>query len=151
MKTEHLLTFTVDIGRNSPVGTGPYGTRAIAEVAGGTFEGPRLNGVIRPPGADWVLVDGTGHGRIDVRLLFETDDGANVYVTYTGVLELNEAITAALAGALETQFGDNYFVTQVRFETGHERYAWLNHVVAIGEGRVLPDQVQYRVFRCDPG
>jgi hypothetical protein len=151
MKTEHLLTFTVDIGQNSPVGAGPYGTRAIAEVAGGTFEGPRLKGVIRPPGADWVLVDETGHGRIDVRMLFETDNGANLYVTYTGVLEINEATTAALASGSETQFGDNYFVTQIRFETGHERYAWLNHVVAIGEGRVLPGQVQYRVFRCDPG
>lgn len=151
MKTEHLLTFTATIGANRPVGAGPYGTRAIAEVTGGSFEGPRLKGRIRTPGADWVLIDATGHGRIDVRALFETDDGANIYVTYTGVLQLTEAISAALAGTGETQFGDNYFVTQVRFETGDERYAWLNHVVAVGEGRLLAGQVQYRVYRCDPG
>lgn len=151
MKTEHLLTFTATIGANRPVGAGPYGIRAIAEVTGGSFEGPGLKGRILSPGADWVLIDATGHGRVDVRALFETDDGANIYVTYTGVLELTPAVSAALAGSGETDFGDSYFVTQVRFETGHERYAWLNHVVAVGEGRLLEGQVQYRVHRCDPG
>ncbi|MEZ5557616.1 MAG: DUF3237 domain-containing protein [Pseudomonadales bacterium] len=151
MKLEPLLTFTATIGSNLPVGNGPYGNRAIAEVTGGRFEGPRLRGRVLPPGADWVLVDATGHGRVDVRVLFQTDDGANIYVTYTGVLELNEAAGRALAGGPETQFGDSYFVTQLRFETGASGYAWLNHVVAVGEGRLMPGQVQYRVHHCVPG
>ena len=108
MRLEHLLTFTVVIGENTPIGGGPYGNRAIAAVTGGIVEGPSLRGTIQPPGADWVLVDANLRGRIDVRLIFRTDDGANIYVTYTGVLELNEAITNALAGKGETQFGDSY-------------------------------------------
>jgi hypothetical protein len=151
MQLDHLLTFIVDIGRNTPVGAGPYGNRAIAAVDGGTFEGPSLRGTILPPGADWVLVDANGRGRVDVRLIFQTDDGANIYVTYTGVIELNDAIAKAMAGRGETRFGDNYFVTQLRFETGAPRYAHLNYVVAIGEGRMRPGQVEYRVFRCVPG
>ena len=151
MHLEHLLTFTVVIGENTPIGAGPYGNRSVAAVAGWTFEGPALRGTIAPPGADWVLVDEKRHGRIDVRLIFRTDDGANIYVTYTGVLELNDAIAKGLAGTGETQFGDNYFVTQLRFETGAPRYAYLNYVVAVGEGRMLPGHAQYRVFRCVPG
>jgi hypothetical protein len=151
MKLEHLFTFTAAIGQNVPIGAGPYGNRAIAAVTGGTFEGPGLRGTILPPGADWVLIDESGRGRIDVRLIFRTDDGANLYVTYTGVLELNDAIAKALTGSGETQFGDNYFVTQLRIETGAAKYAHLNYAVAIGEGRMLPSQVQYRVFRCVPG
>jgi len=151
VQLDYLLTFTVVIGENTPIGGGPYGNRSIAAVSGGTFEGPTLRGHILPPGADWVLVDANRRGRIDVRLIFRTDDGANIYVTYTGVLELNEAVSKGLAGGGETQFGDNYFVTQLRFETGAPRYTHLNYVVAVGEGRMLPGQVQYRVFRCAPG
>lgn len=151
MRLDHLLTFTVDIGQNTPIGGGPYGNRSIAAVNGGTFEGPALRGTIQPPGADWVLVDANRRGRIDVRLIFRTDDGANIYVTYTGVLELNDAIANGMAGRGETQFGDNYFVTQLRFETGAPRYTHLNYVVAVGEGRMLPGQVEYRVFGCVPG
>jgi hypothetical protein len=38
-------------------------------------------------------------------------------------------------------------MTQPRFETGDSRYAWLNSVVAVAEGRVLPNAVEYRVFQ----
>jgi hypothetical protein len=151
VKLEHLFTFDAAIGANVPIGSGPYGSRAIAAVTGGTFDGPGLRGTIVPPGADWVLIDANNRGRIDVRLVFRTDDGANLYVTYTGVLELNDAITRALGGTGETQFGDNYFVTQLRIETGAPKYAHLNYAVAIGEGRMLPGRVQYRVYRCVPG
>ncbi len=151
MQLEHLLTFTADIGGNTAIGNGPYGMRAIAEVSGGSFEGPKLAGRIIPPGADWVLVDATGHGRIDVRLTLVTDDGANIYMYYTGVIELTPALTSAMAEGRETQFGDNYLVTHVRFETGADNYQWLNHVVAIGEGRGVPGGVQYRLYHCRPG
>jgi hypothetical protein len=64
---------------------------------------------------------------------------------YNGVLLLNDKVLQAMASAGETQFGDTYFVTQPRFETGDERYAWLNSVMAVAEGRTLPNAVEYRV------
>jgi hypothetical protein len=42
-------------------------------------------------------------------------------------------------------------MTQPRFETGDSRYAWLNRVVAVAEGRVLPSAVAYRVFKLVNG
>ena len=68
-----------------------------------------------------------------------------------GVLVMNEKVQAALAGGGETGFGDTYFMTQPRFETGDEGYAWLNRVVAVGEGRSLPGAVEYRIFECANG
>jgi hypothetical protein len=39
-----------------------------------------------------------------------------------------------------------YFRTTPRFETGHERYAWLNTLVCVGYGWFGAGAVGYRVF-----
>ena len=78
----------------------------------------------------------------------ETDDGAFVYIQYYGLIEINEKIQAAMASSEGTDFGDQYFRTTPRFETGDPRYAWLNQSVFVGEGRFYPGfGVEYRVYR----
>ena len=64
-----------------------------------------------------------------------------------GVLVVDEKLATALAEGRETQYGDTYFMTQPRFETGDPRYAWLNSTVAVSQGRVLPNAVEYRVYQ----
>ena len=144
-KLEHIVTFRADIGEGINVGATPAGARQIFDVTGGSFEGPRLKGAVLPSGADWVVIGGDGVGRIDVRATLQTDDGANIYVQYYGILELDEKTMAAVAAGEEMDFGDSYFFTAPRFETGDERYAWLNKIVAIGQGRMLPQAVEYRI------
>ena len=39
-----------------------------------------------------------------------------------------------------------YFYTNPMFQTGDERYAWLNQTLAIGRGKVVPGGVEYRVW-----
>lgn len=146
-KLDYLMTYRADLKPPVEVGTGPLGTRRIFDVTGGTFEGPRMKGKIVPSGGDWLLVGSDGVGRLDVRATFETDDGAAIYMQYFGVIELNEKVTRALASGGETGYGDAYFMTQPRFETGDPRYAWLNSVVAVAEGRALPSAVEYRVYQ----
>jgi len=145
-KLEYLMTYRVDLKPPVNVGAGPAGSRQIFDATGGSFEGPRLKGTIQPSGADWMLMGPDGVGRLDVRGTFETDDGALLYVQYQGILVLNDKMAQALATGGELQFGDTYFVTSPRFETGDERYAWLNSVVTIGEGRILPNAAEYRVY-----
>ncbi len=145
-KLEHIATFRADVGDGIDIGAGPAGARQIFDVRGGTFEGPRMKGKVLASGADWVVIGSDGVGRIDVRVTLQTDDGANIYVQYHGVVELNEKVMAALAAGEETDFGDAYFFTAPRFETGDERYAWLNKIVAIGQGRMIPKAVEYRLF-----
>ncbi|MFN6540753.1 MAG: DUF3237 domain-containing protein [Nostoc sp. EkiNYC01] len=145
MKLEPLLTLRVHIAAPLEAGTGPYGTRLIFNIGGGTFEGARLRGKVLPGGGDWILVDGEGVWHMDVRLLLETEDGARIYVQYYGVVVMNEKIGTALASGGVTKYGDTYFMTQPRFETGDARYGWLNRVVAVGEGRLESGVVEYRV------
>ena len=33
-----------------------------------------------------------------------------------------------------------------RFETGDERYAWLNELVCVGEGEPVPGGVAHRIY-----
>ena len=54
-------------------------------------------------------------------------------------------------GGQETDFGDTYFMTSPRFETGDPRYQWLNRIVAVAEGRVLPNAVEYNVYQLVNG
>ncbi len=49
------------------------------------------------------------------------------------------------------QYGDTYFMTQPRFETGDPRYQWINRIVAVAEGRVLPNAVEYHVYQLVNG
>ncbi len=150
MQLIDLFTIRASLGDSSVIGNGPSGLRVIVEVTGGEFKGERLSGTVLTPGADWVVL-GDGFGELDVRLNLLADDGARIYMHYTGVIEQNEAALAATGGAGETSYGEHYFVTQPRFECGHEGYEWLNRIVAVAEGRLTKDGVEYRVFECRPG
>ena len=150
MKLEPLMTYRAELKPPVDAGAGPFGTRMIFEVVGGTFEGARLKGEFLTGGGDWMLIDATATGRLDVRGTMKTDDGAIIYVQYPGVMVINEKAQAALAGG-SFDFGDTYFMIQPRFETGDERYAWLNAVVAVGEGRAGAGWVEYRVYECVNG
>ena len=151
MKLEYLMTYRADLKPPVEVGAGPFGTRSIFDVIGGTAEGPRLKGRFLASGGDWLLVDAEGIGHLDVRGTLETDDGAHIYLHYHGIVELSEKVLAAVAGGEETDYGDTYFMTQPRFETGDPRYRWMNRIVAVAEGRVLPNAVEYRVYQLVNG
>jgi Protein of unknown function (DUF3237) len=144
------LTIRVTLAPPQMIGAVPLGVRVVGGVATGTVAGPRINGTIVGPGADWMLIGADGYGRVDVRLQIETDDGALVYVRYEGLLELNEASSAALLDPTrETAWEEQYFRTTPRFETADERYAWLNRTVFVARGRVRADGIEYEVFRVD--
>jgi len=141
-----LMTMHADLNESVPVGVGPNGNRMIADVTGGYFEGEKLKGEVLASGADWVTIDSEGVGHLDVRIALRTDDGAHIYVQYFGVLIFNDKVNDSFAGIKPAEFGDTYFMTQPRFETGDERYKWLNRTVAVAEGRPLQNAVEYQVF-----
>jgi hypothetical protein len=149
MNLQHEFDYRATLKPALAVGPGPYGMRLFWEVIAGEFEGKRLKGKILTGGGDWLLAGADGFGRLDVRAQFVTDDGAAIYLSYFGVLEMNGKIQQALSdGETGTDFSDQYFRTNPRFETGDPRYTWLNQNLFIAEGRILPRYtVQYKVYR----
>lgn len=130
-----------------PIGPGPVGTRMYYDVKSGSVRGDRLRGTVLG-GGEWALIGPDGFLRIDVRLQVETHDKAHLYIQYSGLLELNDAVQSALEDGSGTDYGEQYFYTNPRIETGDERYAWVNSTFFVGEGHILPDLgVEYRVSR----
>lgn len=147
MELVHEFSFTATLKPPLAIGAGPIGTRMYYEVDGGEVVGDRLHGSVRG-GGEWALIGPDGFLRVDVRLQVETHDGAFLYGQYVGLLEMNAAVQNAVETGKGTDFGDQRFYTNPRFETGDARYSWLNTTFFIGEGRMLPGLgVEYRVWR----
>lgn len=146
LDTEFLFDIEAELDAPLAVGATPLGGRTIFPVTGGRFEGPRLRGEVVPGGADWFLTRANGVGELDVRVTLRTDDGALLYLTYRGVLDAKPEVMARVFAGQEVDLSEYYFRTTPRFETGDERYAWLNALVCVGVGRAAPGKVAYRVF-----
>ena len=128
-----LAARTNDVARPMVKG-GPFGTKVVATVTGGTFVGPNINASTTEGVAagDWLTILAGGSFSLDVRLSLTTHDGADIYVTYTGF-------------GTRTEDGAS-IRTAPRFETGDERYAWLNNRFFVAMGSTTPDGVEYDVY-----
>jgi hypothetical protein len=125
-------------GEAEVIGAAAQGTRAIGCVSG-SFEGPGLKGTIKA--ADWFVTRADGIGEADVRGTLRTDDGALIYMRYTGVLDLRQTGSSTTSGVCQVR-------TAVRFETGTPRYQELNRVQAIGIGEIdfATGQIRYDIY-----
>ncbi|MEU4233726.1 DUF3237 domain-containing protein [Nonomuraea sp. NPDC026600] len=142
---ERLCDFAITFQAMQTFAT-PLGTRMIAVVERGTVEGPRLRGEFLPGGGDWIMVGADRVARLDVRATIRTHDDELVFVTVTGRATLSdEAISRLWAG--ETIGWDEMHARSAPlFETGAERYAWLNSTVAIAVNELSLKHVNYRVY-----
>ena len=128
-----LCTIRIELTEPLILGATPAGTRAIAEVGEAVFEGERLRGRVLSPSADWVTVSAELVATVDVRMHLETHDGAHVYISYHGRSDFSRGIGVA-----------PLYVAPL-FETGDERYTWLNCIQAIGKGELDGTALAYEI------
>lgn len=148
-RTRHLFDIAVDLDPRLDFGGGPIGRRVLFGAAGGSFTGERVRGRVLPTGGDWALFRADGTMTLDVRLSLQTDDDALVHMTYGGRWVIPPEVRADMADPATRHQVDParyYFRTNPLFETGDERYAWLNDVVCVGSGYLLEGAVAYHVF-----
>jgi len=129
-----LLTLQVVVGPPQKLGEVPQGTRVVAPITSGSFEGPRLRGKVLPGGSDWTLLRSDGVLELDLRITMETDDGALIYLTSFGLRHGPPEVLAALARGEPVDPSKYYFRTAPRFETSASQYAFLNQLIAISSG-----------------
>jgi hypothetical protein len=140
------MTLSLTVSGMQPIGATPNGTRRVGLVAGGTFEGPKLRGIVLPGGADWIISRPDGSMTLDVRLVLETDDKATIGMTYRGMRHGPAAAMERLNRGESVDPSEYYFRTSIAFETAAARYDWLNRIIAIGTGRRPPEGPVYDVF-----
>jgi len=118
MNSRPLMLLRLTTAATEEIGVTPHGKLSIFPVTGGSFEGERLRGKVLAGGGDWVTEKADGTFELDLRVTLETEDGALVHMTFTGVRD----------------DANHYFRTLPRFETAAPKYAFLNRLLAVGVG-----------------
>jgi len=145
MASRLLMTLQVVVPPPQRLGAVPLGTRVIAPIASGSFEGARLRGKVLPGGGDWLLLRSDGVLELDLRVTLETDDGALIYMKSFGLRHGPPEVLAALARGESVDPSKYYFRTAVRFETSAPQYAFLNRLIAISYGDRRADGPIYTI------
>lgn len=144
MNLRHLLKLTVVVATPQRVGPSPLGTRAIAPVTGGQFEGTRLRGTV-VEGGDWTLLRSDGVLELDLRLTLRTDDGALIQMSSFGLRHGPPDVLAALARGETVDPAQYYFRTTPRFETAAPSYLFLNRLLAVATADRRPGGPIYTI------
>ncbi len=146
LKSRHLFDIDITIDPPQNFGATPFGGRRIVTLAGGTFEGERLRGTVLPGGGDWLLARNDGALQLDVRLTMQTDDSELIYMTYRGIRHGPADVIERVNRGDPVDPSEYYFRTAPFFETGAEKYSWLNRIVAVAMGSRSPTGPHYTVF-----
>ena len=136
LQSRPLFEISIDLHPIQEIGSTPAGERRVIPVAGGRFNGERINGVVLPhAGSDLLLMRADGSFQQDVRLVLpirrrrpDPHDLSRSAAQPTGGrrrLARGEAVPRT----------DYYLRIAPFFETAASGYEWLNRIVAIGVGR----------------
>jgi uncharacterized protein DUF3237 len=123
MNSRPLMILRLETSATEEIGSTPRGKLSVFPITGGSFEGERLRGKVRAGGGDWVTAKADGTYELDLRATLETDDGALIHMTFTGVRDDE----------------NRYLRTLPRFETSAPNYAFLNRLLALGIGEIRPE------------
>ena len=115
-------TITAQLGDQIELGSGPKGVRLISDVVSLEVASERVKASLATnDAADWLTISDNGTlGCLDVRFTLKTDNGAYIYVEYSGRAEMETGLIA----------------TAPTFQTSHEKYLWLNRVQAVAAGYI---------------
>jgi Protein of unknown function (DUF3237) len=144
IEVKPLFTIDMEIGQPADViGATPMGMRSIGG-AHGRFEGPGIKGTVTV--TDYFLTRPDGIGEPEVRGIMRTEDGAFIYMRYSGLLDMRQV--SGGAGGERPTGGSCQVRMTARFETGAERYRDLNNVLAIGIGEVNfnTGKIKYEIY-----
>ena len=133
--SEFLGAFTVQLVKPpESFGPAPDGLHITFYIESGEIRGPKINAKIRGEGGDWMIVRRDGVGVADVRITYETDDGALLLSRYYGIFDLGP-------GGYERALRQEYnpvppLVLSPQFLTSHPNWLWLNRLQCLAVGRV---------------
>lgn len=119
-KMEHMWDATVTVADPMILGESKHGLRLIWPITGGTFEGPKIRGIVVPGGEDWQLKRPDGDMELYARYLLKTHDGHLIQV-------INRVLMHSPSE------GNPYVRSVIDLEAPNDSpYSYLNHAVFLG-------------------
>ena len=129
-------TITAQLGTQIELGEGPKGTRLISDVVSLKLTSEKVNATLATnDAADWLTISENGKlGSLDVRFTLVTEDGAFIYVEYSGRANMESGLIA----------------TAPTFQTSHEKYLWMNNIQAVAAGQIDEQgELIYNLYQVD--
>lgn len=145
LKIRPLFAIQIDVQTPIEVGHTPFGGRRVGMLAGGSFKGERLRGVL-VGGMDWQTLRSNGSLTLDVRAVLKTDDGALIDFIYSGIRAGSPEILSKLGTPESLDPASYYYRIAATFETAATQYGWLNNILAVGMGHRLSGGPVYNIF-----
>ena len=127
---------TAQLGDQIELGEGPKGRRLISDVISLEFKSDKINASLATnDAADWLTISNNGKlGSLDVRFTLATEDGAFIYVEYSGRADMESGLIA----------------TAPTFQTSHEKYLWMNNIQAVAAGQIDEQgELIYNLYQVD--
>jgi len=127
---------TAQLGDQIELGEGPKGRRLISDVISLEFKSDQINASLATnDAADWLTISNNGKlGSLDVRFTLATEDGAFIYVEYSGRADMESGLIA----------------TAPTFQTSHEKYLWMNNIQAVAAGQIDEQgKLIYNLYQVD--
>jgi hypothetical protein len=126
------------------------GQMGFVRVAGGTIEGPLLNGRVVPhSGGDYAHVRPDGVVETNAHYLLEASDGTLIYIYNRGVVDRSHGVGLVNSERDRNAPGMNfYFRVNPTFKAPLGPHEWLTRTVFIGvaERRQNPDHSLFRYY-----
>ena len=145
IETRHLFTMTMK-SEMQRFGRTPLGQRRVTVVTEAAITSPGLNATLLPGGSDWVTETDEGTVLLDCRLVFQTDDGALIAMTYRGIRHGPPEVLAKLQRGEPVAPDQYYHRVAIFFETSSPKYEHLNKTLAVGRAQPGVGGGVYEVF-----
>lgn len=142
---EFTCELKVTIDPPMTLGKTAHGERIIIPITGGTFEGPKMKGVILRGGADYQFVNKElGRTELDAIYTIKTDDNVLIQVRNVGLFVNPQELEGSHSGEMTKA----YFRAAPKFEAPVDsKYAWLNNAIFICKPVPVKDYISIQVWK----
>ena len=142
--------FTVAIDLTPPVWLTPTSmgaTRAAVWAAQGTFEGPRIRGIVIPmSGGDYPLVRPNGVIDFDARYLLQADDGTPIYLQSRGYRWAEGDAMERMNRNEPLEPHEYYMRVSPKFDVPEGPHDWLGKHIFVGVAEKVPKANRIHYF-----
>lgn len=131
------------------LGQTSHGLRLLVPITGGTFEGPKLKGVVLNGGADYQYAD-MERGRTEIEAIYtiKTDDNVLIHIRNIGISYIQKDLRDLMKKGEKFDFDKIYFRAAPRFEAPYDsKYDWMNNAIFVCRGIPSKDYVSIQVWK----
>ena len=144
---QFVMRLSVEVSVPTELGEISGVKKRIVPITGGSFEGPKIKGIVIPGGADWQYTRPDGVAVLEARYTLKTDDGRLITVENHGFRHGVPGLAAMIASGRRVPRSQYYFVTAPVFEASDDGLAWLTKAIFVGEAEREANRVIVDVWQ----